>query len=358
MTFVIGRATDDDRPTGLLGTYRALDGSEGAPLRVDLDGPHAVCVVGKRGYGKSYTIGVIAEELARTDGVAPVVVDPMGIFDTLTEPAEGDPVPADVIDDPWVTPDTLDPRSWCDLLGLSPESGPGSLLWQATAEASTLSTMRAHVEAADAPETHSRGALNHIQLADSWNVFDKDGLDASALATDRITVLDLSGLDSAPMNAVCRAVGETLYRARVTGAVDRLPWLLVDEAHTFFAGVAQHALERILTRGRAPGVSLVVATQQPSAIPPVGVAQSDILVSHRLTARADITALREARPTYARRSLDERMPERPGAASVVDDATETVHAVQIRTRDTPHGGGSPSVSVDRCADSSAGDERI
>jgi hypothetical protein len=217
--------------------------------------------------------------------------------------------------------------------------------------------MRAYVEAADASETHSRGALNHIQLADSWNVFDESGLDAATLATDDVTVLDMSGLDSAPMNAVCRAVGETLYRTRVTGAVDRLPWLLVDEAHTFFAGVAQHALERILTRGRAPGVSLVVATQRPSALPAVGVSQSDLLISHRLTARADITALQEARPTYARRSLDERMPERPGAASVVDDATETVHAVQIRDRDTPHGGGSPSVSADCPAESSGGDGR-
>ena len=68
MTFVLGRESGpDDGPVGRLGSYRARDGSAGAPLSLDLDGPHAVSVVGKRGYGKSYTLGVLAEALARTD---------------------------------------------------------------------------------------------------------------------------------------------------------------------------------------------------------------------------------------------------------------------------------------------------
>ena len=75
MSFVLGRAAGVDAgPSGRLGSYRARDGSEGAPLHLDLDGPHAVSIVGKRGYGKSYTLGVIAESLARADGVAPVSI--------------------------------------------------------------------------------------------------------------------------------------------------------------------------------------------------------------------------------------------------------------------------------------------
>ncbi len=106
-----------------------------------------------------------------------------------------------------------------------------------------------------------------------------------------MSVLDVSGLDDAAMNAVVRGVGETLYRARIEETIDRLPWLLLDEAHTFFDGVAQSALETILTRGRAPGVSLVSASQRPSAVPAVGVSQSDVIVSHRLTSRADLEPL-------------------------------------------------------------------
>ncbi len=346
MSFVVGREGDTpaDQPTGRVGTHRALDGSAGAALYLDLDGPHAVLVVGKRGYGKSYTLGVLAEELARTPPIAPVVVDPMGAFAGLARAATGDPVAAEVVETPRVDPATLDPRSWCALVGLDPEGGPGGLLWQAAQGAASLPAMRRALESADAPDRHRRAARNHLALAASWDVFGPDGLDAADLGSGAVTVLDLSGLAGAPMNAVVRAVGEALYRARVTDSLDRLPWLLVDEAHGFFDGVAGPVLERILTRGRAPGVSLVLATQRPSAVPAVGVSQADLLCAHRLTAQADIEALRAARPTYMDGSLTERMPAEPGEVLVVDDATEAVHAATVRRRATPHGGDSPSAS--------------
>ncbi|WP_375097345.1 ATP-binding protein [Natronoarchaeum philippinense] len=357
MSFVLGRGeehrpptpdsrTASDRPSmaGRLGTYRALDGSEGADLYLDLDGPHAVLIVGKRGYGKSYTLGVLAESLARSPGVAPVVIDPMGVFGELAADAEGDPVPAETITEPTVAPDSLDPRSWCELLELSPEGGPGGLVWQAAGEASTLAGMCDHVADADAPAAPVRAAINHLELAASWGVFDADGLDATALGGAAATVVDLSGLDAAPANAVCRGVAEALYRARVTESIDRLPWLLLDEAHAFFDGVAEPALRTILTRGRAPGVSLVAATQRPNAVPDVGVSQSDVLVAHRLTAGPDLDALERVQPTYLSGTLGERMPHSPGDIVVIDDATETVHAASVRRRDTPHGGDSPSAS--------------
>ncbi|MFC6719120.1 ATP-binding protein [Natrialbaceae archaeon GCM10025810] len=343
MRFVIGRGSGAEaEQAGYLGRYRALDGSEGAALYVDLDGPHAMLIVGKRGYGKSYTLGVVAEELARAPGVAPVLIDPMGVFSTLDAPVEGDPVPVEVVDEPAISADALDPRSWCSLLGLSPESGAGGLVWRAAQEARTLEGMRRRVETADAPGVDVRAAINHVDLADSWGVFDPDGLEAADLGGSKITVLDVSGFDAAPMNAVCRGVGEALYRARIDGTIDRLPWLLIDEAHTFFDGVAESALRTILSRGRAPGVSLVLATQRPSAVSETAISQSDVLVSHRLTAEVDIAALNAARPTYLNQPLDERLPTEPGEVVVIDDATETIHVARIRHRDTPHGGDSPS----------------
>lgn len=345
MTFVIGRgAAIEDGPVGRLGTYRALDGSEGADLYLDLDGPHAVLVVGKRGYGKSYTLGVIAEALARAPGVAPVLVDPMGVLDSMAGESDGEPVPTTVIDRPRVAPSTLDPRSWCALLSLSPESGAGGLVWQAAQHADTVAGMREHVAAADAPETDRRAAVNHLELADAWDVFDADGLAAADLATPAVSILDVSGLDRAPMNAVVRGVGESLYDARVAGTVDRLPWLLVDEAHAFFDSVARPALETILTRGRAPGVSLVLSTQRPAVVPEVAVSQSDVLLAHRLTAERDLEALTAAQPTYMDESLESRLPTETGEVVIVDDATETVHAARIRRRDTPHGGDAPRAS--------------
>ncbi|KDE58640.1 ATPase [Halostagnicola sp. A56] len=344
MTFVIGRGADEaDGPVGHLGHYRALDGSAGAPLYLDLDGPHAALVVGKRGYGKSYTLGVLAEALAQVPGVAPILIDPMGVFDTLAASPDDD-ILATILDRPAIDPSTLDPRSWCALVGLDPESGAGGLLWRAAQERATLEAMRDRIESADAPRSDVRAATNHLDLAASWGVFESGGTAAKDICGPEVTVIDVSGMDDAPMNAICRGVAETLYRARVTDSVDRLPWLVVDEAHTFFDGVAGPALETILTRGRAPGVSFVAATQRPSSVPAVGISQSDIVLSHRLTSRPDLEALERARPTYMNATIEERMPDAPGDVVVIDDATETTHAGRIRERETAHGGASPRAS--------------
>ncbi|GAA0724277.1 hypothetical protein J2744_002328 [Halorubrum trapanicum] len=355
---------DGDCPphTARIGSFLARDGSVGAAVGVDLDGPHAGVVFGKRGTGKSYTLGVLAEELAEADGVAPVVVDPMGVFGGL-EAAGGRVV------DPAVRPASIPPSTWPDLLGLDSASGPGSLVWRVVADAvddgdreavgagdsastaadepssPSLATLREAVAAADAPAETRRAAANHLRLAASWGVFDADAPSVASLIADGDpVVLDLAGVPDAAAAAVVRAVARGLYDARIDGGLPRLPWLLVDEAHAFFDGVAEPALRTLLTRGRAPGVSLVCATQRPAALPSVAVSQSDLLVSHRLTAARDVDRLAEAEATYLAGDLAARLPEGVGEALVVDDATETAHTVAIRERRTPHEGESPGAS--------------
>ena len=354
---------DADRPphTARIGSFLARDGSAGASVGVDLDRPHAGVVFGKRGTGKSYTLGVLAEEIATADGVAPVVVDPMGVFGGL-EAAGGRVV------DPAVRPASIPPSTWPDLLGLDPASGPGSLVWRVVADAldgdvddataehaadspgsgspsPSLAALREAVAAADAPAETRRAAANHLRLADSWGVFDADAPPVASLAADgNPAVLDLAGVPDAAAGAVVRAVARGLYDARIAGDLRRLPWLLVDEAHAFFDGVAEPALRTLLTRGRAPGVSLVCATQRPAALPSVAVSQSDLLVSHRLTAARDVDRLAAAEATYLAGDLASRLPDGVGEALVVDDATETAHTVRIRERRTPHEGESPRAS--------------
>lgn len=335
---VIGR-TDERGPTARLGHYRARDGSHGAPVDVDVDRPHAGLVVGKRGSGKTYTLGVLLEGLADSDGIAPVVADPMGAFAPLADAG----IEATVAD-PQVRADALEPPLWCSLLGLDTESGPGSLVYQAATRRETLAGMTEWVAGSDAGRAIRRSASNHLTLAASWDVFDPAGLSAERLCGGGVTVLDLSGVDRQPANAVLASVAGSLYDARIAGRTRRLPWLLVDEAHAFTDGVAGRALRRLLTRGRHPGVSCWLATQRPSALPGVAFSQADLLLAHRLTSEADVAALSDARPTYLDGAIEGRLPTETGAALVVDDVTESVHHVQVRERRTPHGGESPRVS--------------
>ncbi|WP_435067749.1 ATP-binding protein [Haloplanus sp. C73] len=335
---VLGRTDSATGPAVRLGTYRAADGSDGSAVGLDLHRPHAALVVGKRGYGKSNTLGVVAEGAASASGVTPVVVDPMGEFAGL-----GDLDGVCVVDAPTVAATTLPPAAWPALFELSPTDAVGALLWEAAREASTLDAMAAHVDAAAVDDGVSRAARNHLTLAESWGVFDPDGLDARALLSTPGTVLDCSGFDDRAAAALVRAVAAGLYEVCVDCRPERLPWLLLDEAHVFFDSVAAPALETVLTRGRTPGVSLVAATQRPGALSSVALSQSDLLLAHRLTAAADVEALAGATPTYLSGRLRDRLPAATGGAVVVDDVTESVHGVQVRRRETTHGGADPRV---------------
>ena len=356
-----------------LGSFLARDGSTGAGVGLDADGPHAGVVVGKRGTGKSYTLGVIAEGLAEVPGVAPVVIDPMGVFAGL-EAAGGRVV------DPVVRPSSIPPSVWPELVGLDPTGSAGSLLWRVVADVvdasesddhavdgsgsddpdgPSIETFRDAISEADASADACRAAANHLSLAASWGVFDAAAPPVTALLDDGgPMVVDLAGVPERASAAVVRTVARGLYDARIADAVDRLPWLLIDEAHAFFGGVSDPALRTLLTRGRAPGVSLVCATQRPGVLPPVAISQSDLLVAHRLTAERDVERLADAEATYLAGDLASQLPTGTGEALVVDDATEEAHTLRVRERRTPHGGGSPSASETAAARTADGTERV
>ncbi|WP_336035190.1 ATP-binding protein [Halobacterium yunchengense] len=314
---------------GRLGRYLATDGSLGAPVGVDLARPHAGVVVGKRGSGKSYTLGVLAEALADAPGVAPVVVDPMGAFRGLAAAGLA-------VREPAVRADALPPRAWCRLLDLDPASAAGTLVWRAAAECDALAGMREWVAGAHAGDAARRAAANHLALAASWGCFAPDAPRVGELLEGG-SVLDCTGLAGAALRAVGCAVADALYRAAVEGARP-LPWLLVDEAHACVSGPAADAVGTLYTRGRAPGASVVLATQRPSALPEAAVSQSDLVVAHRLTSGRDVDALAATRPTYLDGALGERLPARTGDALVVDDASESAVTVRVRERRTEHGG--------------------
>ena len=80
----------------------------------------------------------------------------------------------------------------------------------------------------------------------------------------------------------------------------------------------------LYTRGRAPGASVVLATQRPSALPETAISQSDLVVAHRLTSQRDVDALAAMRPTYLSGTVGAKLPSRTGDALVVDDATSNV----------------------------------
>lgn len=133
-------------------------------------------------------------------------------------------------------------------------------------------------------------------------------------------------------------------------------WLLVDEAHVVCpsqgASPARSALVEYVKRGRDAGLSLVLATQQPSAVDDRVLSQVNVSFSHRLTFQSDISSAVARIPTKtlsAMRISGTKVPEfgdvlrllEAGQCFVGDHATSRTVLVQMRPRVTAHGGQSP-----------------
>lgn len=141
---------------------------------------------------------------------------------------------------------------------------------------------------------------------------------------------------------------------------DNLPnkvWLFIDEAHVIAPSntpsPAKDALVDYVKRGRDAGLSLVMATQQPSAVDDKILSQTNISFSHRLTFQSDITAATYRIPTkllhelkYSGRELTDfgdmlRYLE-SGECFLGDHNTSRTVMLYIRPRVTSHGGYNPS----------------
>ncbi|MBI2130501.1 hypothetical protein HYU10_01910 [Candidatus Woesearchaeota archaeon] len=221
-------------------------------------------------------------------------------------------------------------------------------------------------------------AENKFLLADKWGLFSKEGTMIEHLVVPgQVTVLDVSCYASMAGASSLRAlvvglVAEKLFIQRmvarkaeelqsVTQALhffseeqekessEPLVWLVLDEAHEFLpregTTSASQSLITILREGRQPGISLVLATQQPGKIHTDVITQSDIVISHRLTANLDVEALSMLVQSYMREGIDKQLnllPRESGAAVIFDDTNERIFPIRVRPRYTWHGGESPT----------------
>ncbi len=218
---------------------------------------------------------------------------------------------------------------------------------------------------------------NRFLVADKWGLFGKEGtLIEDLVIPGQITVLDVSAYTTTSgaenlRSMVIGLVTQKLFvkrmasrRAEEEAAIteeihffeeerdqkrEPIVWLIVDEAHEFLPNKgktpATLPLITVLREGRQPGISLVLASQQPGKIHSDVITQSDIVIAHRITANIDVTALGGLMQSYMREGLDKQLnllPTEEGAAIIFDDTNEKLYPIRVRPRYTWHGGSAPS----------------
>jgi len=132
-------------------------------------------------------------------------------------------------------------------------------------------------------------------------------------------------------------------------------WLVIDEAHNYIParGITPSGepLKKYVNEGRNLGLSIVVATQNPSALDPSIRRNADILIIHSISMRDDISTAEGMINTFLPDSFEfgrERIASRVfeqlvrslplGYAVISNDRVNRVFVAKIRPRITVHGG--------------------
>ena len=362
------------------------------PVTLDVTHSRVLLICGKRGSGKSYTLGVLAEELfQQSPRQVILLVDPMGIFWTMaqatTATSVGLPMQLIVPGDPatrytpairerlqslgltlqrlTLNPAELSPDAWCGLFELSINEPLGIALYRsvqalnASTPSYALRDLTDTIQRDGLSQDRTKEALvNRVSMAAHWELFDAAARPISELlSADALNVLDCSvldysthGLRSLVLAIVARQLFTAWHATRRHAELGDTPstsklWLLIDEAHQFIpqggATLTKDMLIRWVKEGRQPGLSCVLASQQPGSLEMEVLSQCDAVIAHKLTNVEDITSVNRLSQAYMGSELKVylRHLTGPGQAVLVDDARERVTMLQVRERLTRHGGG-------------------
>ena len=395
-----------------MGQYTSLSNK----IFMDVARSHVVLVAGKRGSGKSYTLGVLAEELSNlpkevSQNIASLIFDTMGIYWTMKFPNEKDkellyewdlkskklPIKIFVpfghyekylekripVDKKFALDvSELNSEDWIITFGLDMINPVAVLIERTLGGLKEKFGIKEIIENLEKDEKSSEeiksAAVGLFEAAKTWGIFSEKGENPT-----KINDLISGGMTSVLDLSVYNSVGLFNVRALVISLVSRkifnqrmearkkeeimslakgfdfssseekketpLVWFFIDEAHEFLPlqgkTVATDALVQLLREGRQPGISLVLATQQPGQIHRDVMTQSDIVISHRVTSLPDLEALNYIMQSYFLESIKKYMDDLPnlkGSAIVLDDNSERIYPMRIRPRFTWHGGEAPT----------------
>lgn len=272
---------------------------------------------------------------------------------------------------------------WCMLLGQEVYSAQGHILRSALGRLGgsdfdlddLIADVRRDSNWIGVADSSRNAVLYKLEDYAASQLFDKNGLTFEQLVQDGscnvLMLRELSDVDKSLVTAIVarmlfHRMGEYHVKRKVARFQSlpepqpRLPsrcWLIIDEAHVVAGkgdtSPARDALIEYVKRGRDAGLSLVLATQQPSAVDDRILSQVNLSFNHRLTFQSDVNAAISRIPT---KSVDQLRSGGvtigdfgdilryldSGDCFIGDHSTSRTVLVKIRPRITAHGGYSPS----------------
>ncbi|MCD6131078.1 MAG: ATP-binding protein [Candidatus Hydrothermae bacterium] len=162
------------------------------------------------------------------------------------------------------------------------------------------------------------------------------------LKPQHISVMDLSGLSDHVADYIAYKILSEVYHQREQGKYKYPVFVLVEEAHRFIPKkentLSKRIAKRIAAEGRKFGVFLVLVTQRPQKIDQDVLSQCNSQIIMRMTNPEDQKAVRASAEQVSEDLLKDLPGLNVGEAVIVGEMTKMPVMVKIRGRKTKEGG--------------------
>jgi DNA helicase HerA-like ATPase len=366
-------------------TYLGL--LDGHDIKVTLDMNSLIqkhcSILAKTGSGKSYTAGVILEEILEKK-VPMLIIDPHGEYGSLRESGNmaqqelyekfgispkgyGSQITVYTPANKVLNPDAdkvfrlngmnLSPKDLIQILPDERSNNQQGLLYEAItkikAEMESYTLDDIIFEVGNNKSKLKWSVISSLESIREANILSDNPTSIDALfAPGRASIIDMKGVPPQLQVMIVTKLCSDLFEARKMGTVPP-GMLVVEEAHNFCPergfdkAASTDILRTIASEGRKFGLGLMVISQRPARIDKNVISQCNTQIIMKMTNPNDLKAISKGLEGISSEVEEELKRLPPGVAMLVSNDIEQPVLVDIRVRRSRHGG--ESVNIARSA---------
>jgi DNA helicase HerA-like ATPase len=349
------------------GAYVGILEGTSIPVHLDLNKmlTKHVAVLAKSGSGKSYSVGVLLEEIMENN-VPLVIVDPHGEYSTLKKENDNAKdiehmerfnvkpknyarkvhIYGDETIDESHKPLKLNEKLTSEELDvLLPRltSSQHGILYSAMKDAETLN-FDSLIESLQSVENHQKwNIISMLEHLRSLNLFSADPTSLNELVqSGRCTIINLKGIDPQVQEILVFKLLRDLFHERKVGKVPPF-FLVIEEAHNFVPekgfsdAICAKIIKTIASEGRKFGLGLCVVSQRPAIVQKTVLSQCTTQIILKITNPNDLKAITNSVEgiTY---ETENEIKNLPIGTALVTGIVDMPLIVNFRPRKTKHGG--------------------
>src|SRR5512136_958028 len=364
------------------GAYLGLLKGHDLPVYLNIDSlvQKHICILAKTGGGKSYACGVLIEELLKKK-IPLVIIDTHGEYISLGKPnkdkkdqknmekfgVKANDYSSQIIGySPLALGDgtthltlngmNLEGREILELLQAKLSGPQIAVLYQTIKELKEFKqvySIRDIIESVERTKSNARwNVIASLESLDSIGVFSEKGTSTEELVQKgKCSIINMRGVSPDIQDVVVARLTEELFKDRKVGKIP--PFLfVVEEAHNYCPehgighAVSSSMLRTVASEGRKFGMGLCVVSQRPAKIDKNIISQCNTNIILKVTNPNDLKAITASVEGLTNQTADEIQRLPIGVALISGASIQIPILVEIRTRETDHGGKSVTVFKD------------